>query len=74
MNQYLNDINKFKTGQYSGQATNNGFSYATNEYGKQFAFPVNTMEVTDIFTILFFRLAIYIQILHFHNHHTQNNL
>lgn len=50
MNQYLNDINKFKTGQYSissGQATNNGFSYATNEYGNN-AFPTNTMEVTDI--------------------------
>lgn len=72
MNQYLNDINKFKTGQYSlpgGQVTNNGFSYATNEYGKYFVFPVNTMEVTDrnIFTILICSsVYIHIHILRFH--------
>lgn len=64
MNQYLNEINKFKTGQYSmsssGQATNNGFSYATNEYGKHFAFPVNTIEVTNIFIILISSSVIYV--------------
>lgn len=75
MNQYLNEINKFKTGQYSmasGQAPNNGFSYATNEYGKYFAFPVNTMK-SHIQCIIF-------QGCHIHsniaapNRHTKNNL